>query len=120
MNKIICDIETCKAEMVMTKDIIETKFLSGGIQLRFFRCKKCGEKYLIDVTNKSIREKQQDHAGMIKALNVLLDIDISKMDNEEKAKAICTTARLQDNAEQLLNEIKEAKKSLKERYEGEL
>jgi len=114
MNKIICD--SCKQEI---KPKIEKKFLDKGIVIQFFRC-KCSEKYLIDVTDKEIREKQQEHAEMIKAINLLLDIDISKMDDEEKAKAIATTAKLQDNAKQLLNEIKEAKAELKERYEGEL
>lgn len=58
MNKIICD--KCKAEIQMTKDLIETKHLSGGIQINFFRCGKCGEKYLIDVTDRTTRKKQQE------------------------------------------------------------
>ena len=44
----------------MTKDLMETKHLSGGIQIKFFRCGKCGEKYLVDVTDRSTREKQEE------------------------------------------------------------
>ena len=42
MNKIICD--DCKAEIQMTKNLIETKYLKDGIQINFFKCGKCGEK----------------------------------------------------------------------------
>ena len=62
MNKIICD--ECKAEIQMTKDLMETKHLSGGIQINFFRCSKCGEKYLIDVTDRATREKQIEYTKL--------------------------------------------------------
>ena len=111
MNKIICD--KCKAEIPMTKDLIETKHLSGGIEINFFRCGKCGEKYLIDVTDRTAREKQIEYAklaSMHESLNLF-----------EKNKTIEEISKENiDKMDKLQTEIKEAKAELKKKYEGEL
>ena len=111
MNKIICD--ECKAEIQITKGLIETKHLSGGIQINFFRCGKCGEKYLIDVTDRTTREKQIEYtklASMHESLNLF-----------EKNKTIEEILKENiDNMNMLQAEIKEAKAELKKKYEGEL
>ena len=113
MNKIICDNQECKAEIPMTKDLIETKQLSGGIQINFFRCGKCGEKYLIDVTDRTTREKQIEYtklASMHESLNLF-----------EKNKTIEEILKENiDNMNMLQAEIKETKAELKKKYEGEL
>ena len=74
MNKIICD--ECKSEIQMTKDLIETKHLSGGIQINFFRCKKCNSKYLVDVTARATREKQEELRKWSEQRKKALDINI--------------------------------------------
>ena len=111
MNKIICD--ECKAEIQITKGLIETKHLSGGIQINFFRCKKCNSKYLIDVTDRATREKQIEYtklASMHESLNLF-----------EKNKTIEEILKENiDNMNMLQAEIKEAKAELKKKYEGEL
>ena len=111
MNKIICD--ECKAEIQITKGLIETKHLSGGIQINFFRCKKCNSKYLIDVTDRATREKQIEYtklASMHESLNLF-----------EKNKTIEEILKENiDNMNMLQAEIKESKAELKKKYEGEL
>ena len=111
MNKIICD--ECKAEIQITKGLIETKHLSGGIQINFFRCGKCGEKYLIDVTDRTTREKQIEYtklASMHESLNLF-----------EKNKTIEEILKENiDNMNMLQAEIKESKAELEKKYEGEL
>ena len=111
MNKIICD--ECKAEIQITKGLIETKHVSGGIQINFFRCGKCGDKYLIDVTDRATREKQIEYtklASMHESLNLF-----------EKNKTIEEILKENiDNMNMLQAEIKEAKAELKKKYEGEL
>ena len=113
MNKIICDNQECKAEIQMTKDLIETKHLSGGIQINFFRCGKCGEKYLIDVTDRATREKQIEYtklASMHESLNLF-----------EKNKTIEEILKENiDNMNMLQAEIKASMAELKKKYEGEL
>ena len=114
MNKIICDNQECKAEIQITKDLIETKHLSGGIQINFFRCGKCGDKTLIDVTNGETRDKQIRYSYMIKKIGVML-----KQVNKENLETMGTEiSEEQNKAEQLLKEIKAAKAELKKKYEG--
>ena len=111
MNKIICD--ECKAEIQITKGLIETKHLKDGIQINFFRCGKCGDKYLIDVTDRATREKQIEYtklASMHESLNLF-----------EKNKTIEEILKENiDNMNMLQAEIKESKAELKKKYEGEL
>ena len=111
MNKIICD--ECKAEIQITKSLIETKHLKDGIQINFFRCGKCGDKYLIDVTDRATREKQIEYtklASMHESLNLF-----------EKNKTIEEILKENiDKMDKLQAEIKEAKAELKKKYEGEL
>jgi uncharacterized Zn finger protein len=114
MNKIICD--RCKAEIQMTKDLIETKHLKDGIQINFFRCGKCGEKYLVDVTDRNIRIKQSEMSVHIK-----LKADLMKRVNKDNIQETEEKAKELDNImDKLEKEIKEAKAELKKKYEGEL
>lgn len=111
MNKIVCD--NCKEQI---KPTIESKHLTGGIRIQFFRCNSCKAKYLIDVTDRIIRDKQIRYSYMIKKIGVQL-----KQVNKGNLEAMETEVlEEQENAEQLLNEIKEAKAELKAKYEGEL
>ena len=118
MNKIICD--ECKAEIQMTKDLMETKHLSGGIQIKFFRCGKCGEKYLVDVTDRSTRENQQELRKWSEARKKALDINIEGMEEEQLKKLTMLADECQFNMERLQVEIKEAKAELKKKYKGGL
>ena len=118
MNKIICD--SCKTEIPMTKDLIETKHLSGGIQINFFRCRKCGEKYLVDVTDRTTREKQQELRKWSEQRKKALDINIEGMKEEQLKKLTLLADECQFNMDRLQAEIKEAKAELKKKYEGEL
>ena len=103
MNKIICD--ECKVEISITKDLIETKHLSGGIQINFFRCKKCNDKALIDVTDRTTREKQDRLRNYNKEIKRLMEsvTDLNLISIEKQ------TRQLYDEAELLEKEIKEAK-----------
>ena len=114
MNKIICD--ECKAEIQMTRDLIETKHLKDGIQINFFRCKKCNSKYLVDVTDRTTREKQDRLRNYNKEIKRLMEsvTDLNLISIEKQ------TRQLYDEAELLEKEIKEAKTELKKKYEGEL
>jgi hypothetical protein len=113
MNKIICD--NCKLEIPLTKGLIETKYLKGGINITFFRC-KCGSKYLIDVTDKEVREKQQSLRLMTN-----YKADLMKVVNNENLERIeAKTKEVDGKMEEMLKEIKEAKAELKVKYEGEL
>ena len=118
MNKIICD--SCKTEIPMTNDLIETKHLSGGIQINFFRCRKCGEKYLVDVTDRTTREKQQELRKWSEQRKKALDINIEGMKEEQLKKLTLLADECQFNMDRLQAEIKEAKAELKKKYEGEL
>ena len=118
MNKIICD--ECKAEIQITKGLIETKHLSGGIQINYFRCSKCGEKYLIDVTDRTTREKQEEVRKWSEQRKKALDINIEGMEEEQLKKLTMLADECQFNMERLQAEIKEAKAELKKKYEGEL
>ena len=118
MNKIICD--KCKAEIPMTKDLIETKHLSGGIRINFFRCGKCGEKYLIDVTDRTAREKQIEYAKWSEQRKKALDVNIEGMEEEQLKKLTMLADECQFNTDRLEKAIKEAKAELKKKYEGEL
>ena len=118
MNKIICD--ECKVEISITKDLIETKHLSGGIQINFFRCKKCNSKYLVDVTDRTTREKQEEVRKWSEARKKSLDINIEGMGEEQLKKLTMLADECRFNMEMLQTEIKEAKAELKKKYEGEL
>ena len=118
MNKIICD--ECKAEIQIAKNLIETKHLGGGIQINFFRCGKCGDKYLIDVTDRATREKQEEVRKWSEARKKALDINIEGMGEEQLKKLTMLADECQFNMERLQAEIKEAKAELKKKYEGEL
>ena len=118
MNKIICD--ECKAEIQITKGLIETKHLSGGIQINFFRCKKCNSKYLIDVSDRATREKQIDLRKWSEQRKKALDVVIDGMKEEDLKKLTMLADECQFNIERLQTEIKEDKAELKKKYEGEL
>ena len=118
MNTINCD--NCKAEIQMKKDLIETKHLSGGIQINFFRCKKCNSKYLIDITDRTTREKQQELRKWSDSRKKALDINIEGMGEEQLKKLTMLADECRFNMEMLQTEIKEAKAELKKKYEGEL
>lgn len=120
MNKIICDNQECKADIPIIKDLIETKHLSRGIQINFFRCKKCGSKYLIDVTNKEVRAKQIELRKWSEQRKKALDIVIDALSEEELKRLATLADECLFNAERLEVEIKEVKSELKVKYEGEL
>jgi len=111
MNKITCD--KCQKQI---KPQIESKHLTGGIRINYFRCNSCNVKYLIDVTDGETRDKQIRYSYMQKHNKVMID-QVTEENREELEKEIW---ELQDKMETLLKEIKEAKAELKERYEGEL
>lgn len=116
MNKIICDNQECKAEISITKDLIETKHLSGGIEIRFFRCSKCGVKTLIDVTDQATRFKQDELRNLTKELKNIYE----NVTDETLLKVEKVSKELYEREETLIKEIKEAKAELKKKYEGEL
>ena len=118
MNKIICDNQECKAEIKMTKDLIQTKFLRGGININFFRCSKCGVKYLIDVTNNEVRQKQIELRKWAEQRNKALDIVIDNLSQEELSELAMLADECLFNMDKLTNEIKAAKAELKKEYEG--
>lgn len=120
MNKIICDNQECKAEIQMTKDLIETKHLSGGIQIKFFRCKKCNSKYLIDATDTTTREKQIELRKWSEQRKKALDVVLDGLSKEEFNKLSLLMNEIEFNMNKLEKEIKEAKAELKKKYEGEL
>ena len=111
MNKIVCD--NCKEQINPT---IETKYLTGDITIQFFRCNSCKEKYLIDVTDKSTREKQiylvkkQKYQGQLAETITKYNLEILGQEMTSNNEAI----------EKLLKEIRETKAELKIKYEGEL
>lgn len=117
-NTIYCG--DCKAEIKQTKDLIETKHINGGIQLRFFRCKACGVKTLIDVTDKEVREKVIELRKWADQKKKALDTVIDEMSEEELKKLTMLADECQFNMDKLQGEIKEAKAELKIKYEGEL
>lgn len=117
-NTIYCD--ECKTEIPQTKDLIETKHITGGIQINFFRCGNYGVKYLVGVTDHEVREKQQELRKWAEQHKKALDINITGM-NEEKLKELTVLAdECKFNMDRLQVEIKEAKAELKIKYEGEL
>ena len=118
MNTINCD--NCKAEIQMKKDLIETKHLSGGIQINFFRCKKCNSKYLIDITDRTTREKQQELRKWSEARKKALDINIEGMSEGELNRLAVLTDETKYNIDRLTDEIKEAKAELKKKYAGDI
>lgn len=117
-NTIYCD--ECKAEIPQTKDLIETKHLTGGIQIRFFRCKACGVKTLIDVTDKEIRSKVIELRKWAEQHKKALDIVIDNMTDEEKHSLATLADECLFNINKLQEEIKRDKAELKDKYEGEL
>lgn len=117
MNKIICD--ECKAEIPMGIDLIETKFL-GEIQINFFRCKNCGVKYLVNVTDKEVREKQQVLRKWSDQHKKALDINIDGISEEELKKLTMLADECKFNMDRLQEEIKADMAELKKKYEGEL
>lgn len=119
MNKIICDIETCKAEIPMTKDIIETKYLSEGIQIRFFRCKTCGDKTLIDVTDREIRSKVIELRKWAEQHENVMNVNLDGLSKEEFNKLALLLNETEFNSIRLKDEIKAAKAELKAKYEGD-
>jgi hypothetical protein len=120
MNKIICDNQDCKSEIAQTKNLIETKHLSGGIQIIFFRCKKCNTKYLVSVTDKTTREKQIELRKWSEQHNKALDINIEGMSEEELKKLTMLVDETKYNMDRLQEEIKASMADLKAKYEGEL
>jgi hypothetical protein len=120
MNKIICDNKECEKEIILTKNSIESKFLRDGIQINFFRCRSCGDKYLIDVTDKETRSKQIEARKWAEQRNKALEINIDNLSEEELSKLTMLADECLFNIERLTNEIKEAKAELKVKYEGEL
>ena len=114
MNTINCD--NCKAEIPITKGLIETKHLSGGIEIRFFRCKKCGDKTFIDVTDRTTREKQQEVRKWSEQRKKALDVFIDGMKEEDLKKLTMLADECQFNMDRLQTEIKEAKAELKVKY----
>lgn len=94
---------------------IESKHI-GEIRIQFFRCPKCHEKYLIDVTDKAIREKQFEYARLGHYQKELMD-SITE-DNLHKVEPLAVANN--EKMEALLKEIKTTKAALKEKYELEL
>jgi hypothetical protein len=116
MNKILCDNQECEKEIILTKNSIESKFLRGGIQINFFRCRSCNTKYLIDVTDKETRSKQIEYANLLNYQKDLMNmIKIS-----HNAELDLKTVENNQAMENLLKEIKATKAELKAKYEGEL
>ncbi|WP_238860894.1 hypothetical protein [Clostridium sp. YIM B02569] len=117
-NTIYCD--ECKSEIKQTKDLIEIKHLNGGIQIRFFRCKNCGVKYLVDVTDREVREKVIKLNKWSEQHKKALDIVIDGMSKEELKKLAILVDETAFNMDKLQEEIKVTKAKLKEKYESEL
>lgn len=120
MNKIICDNQECKSEIPQTKDLIETKHLNGGIQINFFRCKKCNAKYLVSVTDKATREKQIELRKWSEQHKKALDINIEGMSEEELKKLTMLADETKYNMDRLQEEIKESMIELKAKYSDSL
>ncbi|UYZ37260.1 hypothetical protein OD350_06240 [Clostridium beijerinckii] len=114
-NRNIIQCEKCKAEVNLKKLPIEAKHI-GEIRIQFFRCPRCHEKYLIDVTDKATREKQIEYAKLGNYQKQLIG-SINK-DNLEAIEKL--TLRNNDKMEALLKEIKATKAELKEKYGCEL
>jgi Pyruvate/2-oxoacid:ferredoxin oxidoreductase delta subunit len=117
-NTIYCDI--CNAEIPQTKDLIETKHLSGGIQINYFRCKSCGIKTLVYVTDKATREKQQELNKWSEQHKKALDVNMDGLSKEEFNKLSLLLNETEFNMKKLKEEIKSSMVKLKEKYEGEL
>ena len=117
-NTIYCEV--CKAEIKQTKDLIETKHIKGGIQIDYFRCKACGDKTLIDVTDHGVREKIAELRKWSDARKKVFDVVIDNRSEEELKKLTILADETQFNIDKLTEEIKEAKAELKQRYEGKL
>jgi gas vesicle protein len=117
-NTIYCD--ECKAEIPQTKDLIETKHISGGIQINFFRCKKCGVKYLVSVTDKGVREKQQELRKWSEQYNNALDTNLDELSGKQAEKVAMLADECKFNMDRLQEEIKAAMAELKKNYKGEL
>ena len=116
MNKIICD--NCKEEI---KPVIEFKHLTNGVRLNYFRCNSCKEKFLIDVTDQTTRDKQQALARKQKYQSGIAEyIDRNSLTPYSLSALQQEMADNTETMEQMLKEIKEAKKVLREKYEGEL
>jgi hypothetical protein len=120
MNKIICDNQECKAEIPQTKDLIETKHLSGGIQINFFRCKKCNTKYLVSVTDKATREKQEELRKWSYQRKRALDINIDRMSEESLEALAALVDETKYNVDKLQEEIKASMAELKIKYSDSL
>jgi len=115
MNKIICD--KCKTQI---KPLIESKHLTGGIRIQYFRCNSCRVKVLIDVTDAETRRKQIEYNKWAEQKKKALDIVIDDMEENKLAELVMLVDEITVNMEQILKEIKEAKAELKVKYEGEL
>jgi len=106
MNKITCD--KCQKQI---KPQIESKHLTGGIRINYFRCNNCKEKYLIDVTDQITRQKQIELIRLRKYQSELVKasekFNLEAIENESKDNI--------DRMDILLKEIKEAKAELKDR-----
>jgi DNA-directed RNA polymerase subunit M/transcription elongation factor TFIIS len=118
MNKIVCD--KCNNEIKTTKDLIETKHLHGGVNINFFRCRKCGEKTLIDVTDIPTRFAQIQLRKWAEQREKALSIVIDNLSGEELEKITMLADECLFNIDRLQGEIKAAKAELKEKYKGEL
>lgn len=106
-NKIICD--ECKKYVELH---IESKRLTGDITIQYFRCDSCNEKYLIDVTDKATRTKQDDLRNLTKELKTIME----NVTDETLLKVEKVSRDIYTKEEQLLKEIKEAKAELKAKY----
>jgi hypothetical protein len=118
MNKIVCD--KCNQDIKMTKELIETKYLKDGIQIKFFRCGNCKEKYLIDVTDTEVRNKQRELRKWAEQREKALSIVIDNLSSEELEKLTMLADECLFNIDRLQGEIKAAKAELEEKYKGEL
>lgn len=112
-NKIFCD--NCKVELNLKKIPIEFKHI-GEIRIQFFRCPSCHEKYLIDVTDKEIRENQLEYARLEHYQKQLMESITESNLAEIEPKTIENNEKM----EALLKEIKVAKAALKEKFGCEL
>lgn len=110
-NKIVCD--ECEKDIPVTKDLIESKHIHGGIRINFFRCRSCGTKYIVDVTDIPTRLKQHEYSKMVEEQNKI--VRATTKDNLEEMTEI--SEKLINDMEKLLQEIKECKAELKEKYE---
>jgi C4-type Zn-finger protein len=115
MNKNIVQCEKCQTKLNLNKIPIEAKYI-GEIRIQFFRCPSCHEKYLIDVTDKATREKQIEYARLGTYQKQLME-SVNK-DNLEAIEQL--TLKNNDKMAALLQEIKDTKAELKEKYGPEL